>query len=246
MAPSIKQIIKGDSFILDNFKDIAPGSDRHCLNVSILCDSISKVIEGVNQDALVAAARIHDIGKCNNPSYFSENQDTESNIHDDLDPPISFQYISRHIADGVLKLVQLGIEPEVIKIVSEHHGDAIIGGIYKKAKKKYNSNTNEIHYRYKSTKPSCVESCILMISDVVESACRSISNSGKLDDVKSVIERLINGLIDDEQLDVLTIGQIRLIKKVLLKEIESIYHKRVSYDNDEEENEKDNIKRKED
>jgi len=234
MTPSIKQIIKGDSFILDNFKDIAPGSDRHCLNVSILCEAIGKVIEDIDHDDLIAAARLHDIGKCNNPSYFSENQDNDSNIHDDLDPPISFQYISRHISDGVLKLIQLGIKSEVIKIVSEHHGDSIVGGIYQKAKKKYNGSTMEEHYRYKSTKPTCVESCILMIADVVESACRSISNSGKLDDVKSVVERLINDLIDDEQLDVLTIGQIRLIKKILLKEIESIYHKRVSYEDDDE------------
>ncbi len=233
MTPSIKQIIKGDSFILDKFKDIAPGSDRHCLNVSILCDSICKVIEDIDTDSLIAAARLHDIGKCNNPSYFSENQDTETNIHDDLDPPISFQYISRHISDGVMKLIQLGIDQKVIKIVSEHHGDSIIGGIYQKAKKKYNGSTMAEHYRYKSVKPSCVESCVLMISDVVESACRSISNSGKLDDIKSVVERLINDLIDDEQLDVLTIGQIRLIKKVLLKEIESIYHKRVGYEDEE-------------
>ena len=237
-TPSTKQIISGDSFILDKFKDIAPGSDRHCLNVSILCDSIGKVIEGINVDNLTAAARLHDIGKCNNPIYFSENQDSDSNIHDELDPPVSFQYISRHIADGVMKLTQLGVDPDIIKIISEHHGDSIVGGIYNKAKKKYNGSTMEEHYRYKSIKPSSVESCILMIVDVIESACRSLSNSGKLDDVKSIVERLINDLIDDEQLDVLTIGQIRLIKKVLLKEVESIYHKRVSYEEEEEKDEK--------
>jgi membrane-associated HD superfamily phosphohydrolase len=73
-----------------------------------------------------------------------------------------------------------------------------------------------------------------MICDVVESACRSVSNTEKEVDFKSTIERLINSLIDDEQLDVLTIGHIRVIKKILIKEIESIYHKRVSYKVDDD------------
>ncbi len=234
MEIKIKNIINGDSPILEKFKDIAPGSDRHCLNVSILCESISKVIDNIDSTSLIVAARLHDIGKCNNPSYFSENQESDNNIHDELDPPISYQYISRHIADGVLKLIQLDVDPFIIKIISEHHGDAVIGGIYNKAKKKYNGSTMEEHYRYKSNKTTTVESCILMIVDIVESACRSLSSSGKLDDSKSTIERLINELIDDEQLDVLTIGQIRVIKRVLLKEINSIYHKRVDYDVEEQ------------
>ena len=40
----------------------------------------------------------------------------------------------------------------------------------------------------------------------------------------------MNKLIDDEQLDVLTIGDIRIIKRVLYKEIDSFFHKRVDYD----------------
>jgi membrane-associated HD superfamily phosphohydrolase len=169
-----------------------------------------------------------------NPSYFSENQEADSNVHDELDPPISYQYISRHISDGVLKLIQNYVDPIIIRIVSEHHGDTVMSGIFAKAKAKYNGNTIEDHYRYKSCKPSMIESCILMICDVVESACRSLSNTEKEVDFKLTIERLINSLIDDEQLDVLTIGHIRVIKKILIKEIESIYHKRVSYKVDDD------------
>ena len=222
-------IIDGDSNILERFKDMTPGTEKHCRNVSMLCESVGKNLDNINIDNLVAASLIHDIGKCCNPQYFSENQDTDKNIHDELDPSISYQYISRHISDGVLKLTQLGVDCDVIRIVSEHHGDTIIGSIYNKAKDKSNK-ISDIHYRYKSCKPSCVESCVLMICDVVESVCRSISNSGKIGDTKNVINNLINNLVDDEQLDVLTIGEIRIIKMVLLKEIESMYHKRVSYD----------------
>ena len=231
---NIKGILKGDDPILDTFKGVAPGSDRHCVNVALLCEAICKDVGDVNDDNLVVAARLHDIGKCINPLYFSENQD-QTNIHDDLEPTISYQYISRHIADGVLKLIQLGIPTDIIKIVSEHHGDSVIGAIYNKAKKKKKpTSQNEDFFRYKSCKPSSKESCILMICDVVESATRALYNAGKLDDAKSIIESLINKMVDDEQLDILTLGHIRVIKKVLLKETDSIYHKRVDYEAEED------------
>ena len=57
-----------------------------------------------------------------------------------------------------------------------------------------------------------------------------------MDDEKILIDNLINRLIDDEQLDILTIGDIRTIKKILLKEVKSIYHKRVEYGNETSEN----------
>ena len=233
MKVTADDIINDDTNIIERFKDITPGSEKHCRNVAMLCESVGKSIEGVDVKNLIASAKVHDIGKCCNPQYFSENQESDKNIHDDLEPSVSYQYISRHISDGVLKLVQAHVDYDIIRIVSEHHGDTVIGAIYNKAKDK-NSKVDDIHYRYKSRKPSCVESCILMISDVIESACRSISNSGKLDDPKNIIDGLVNNLIDDEQLDVLKIGEIRIIKRVLLKEVESIYHKRVSYDDDKE------------
>jgi len=238
MNITANDILSDDFVLLERFKDIAPGSQKHCANVAVLCESVSKVIDGINGKELVAAAKLHDIGKICNPQYFSENQEADTNIHDDLDPPVSYQYISRHIGDGVMKLIQQNIDPMIIRIVSEHHGDTVIGSIYNKAKAKYNGSVIEDHYRYKSCKPSMPESCILMICDVIESACRSVSNSKKEVDYKEFIDKLINNLIDDEQLDVLRIGHIRIIKKVLVKEIESMYHKRVSYDIEDESVEK--------
>ena len=229
----IKRVLKGDASILDTFKAVASGTDRHCVNVSLLCEAVGKDISDIDIDALVVAARLHDIGKCINPLYFSENQDA-TNVHDDLDPIISYQYISRHVADSVLKLTQLNAPVDVIRIVSEHHGDSVIEAICKKAKSTSERCIDKDFFRYKSCKPSSKESCILMICDVVESATRALSNAGKLDDSKSTIESLINKMIDDEQLDILTLGHIRIIKKVLLKETDSIYHKRVDYDKEED------------
>jgi len=224
----IKDIISGDSPILDRFKNVAPGTNRHCVNVSLLCEAIGKEVK-MNQEDLFVAARLHDIGKCNNPLYFSENQD-ENNIHDDLEPEISYQYISRHVSDGVLKLIQLGFSCDIAKIVSEHHGNTVLGAIASKDKK-----GDVDKYRYKSNKPSSKEACILMICDVIESATRSMADSGKLNDVKKVVDTLIEKLVSDEQLDIMKIGELRVIKDILVRETESVYHKRVDYEEQEEE-----------
>ncbi len=229
----VKDFIDSSSKLMERFKEVAPGTYRHCLNIASLVEPISKELE-LDTDSLMVAATLHDIGKCCNPEFFIENQADDKNPHNELDPPISYQYISRHLADSVLKLSQIGVPSKIIKIVSEHHGDSVIRPIYLKAKEKYNGNTIEDHYRYKSGKPSSIESCTLMICDVVESACRALSGNDKLGNVKETVERLLNSMVDDEQLDVLTIGHTRIIKKILVKEIEDMFHKRLDYELEKE------------
>jgi putative nucleotidyltransferase with HDIG domain len=233
MNDDLKELLSIDSSLMEVFKEKAAGTFRHCQNVASLCESVATEMD-VDSESLIIAAKLHDIGKTNNPIYFSENQPSDTNPHDELDPAISYQYISRHVADSVLKLIQISYIPkDVIVIVSEHHGDCIIGAIYNKAKELYNGSTVPDNFRYKNRKPTKVESAVLMICDVVESACRSLHNSNKLKDPKETIDRLVNNLIDDEQLDILTIGHLRTIRKVLYKEIESTFHKRVDYEGEE-------------
>ncbi len=226
-----KEFLLSSVHVLDRFKEIAPGTFRHCQNVAQLCEPLSKELD-LNTDALILAATLHDIGKCLNPDNFIENQSNGINPHDKLDPQVSFQFISRHLSDSVLKLIQLDVPQEVIKIVSEHHGNSTIKSIYLKAKELYEGVIVEDHFKYRSSKPTSVESCILMCCDVVESACRALANGGKLNDYKATIDRLINGMIEDEQLDILSLGQLRVIRKILTSEISNIYHKRLDYEED--------------
>lgn len=226
---NVKNILSGEHPILERFKEVCPGTYKHCQNVSELCDVVGKELKA-DLDILVTSALLHDIGKMNNSNYFSENQMDATNPHDDLEPQASYHIITKHVGDGVIKLIQLDMPKPVIRVVSEHHGDSIVKSIYNKAKDKYNGSTVEDHYRYKSCKPSSLESAILMCADSVEATTRSIANAGKLKDCKEVIYNIIDKLVEDEQIDILTIGQLRIIKKVLCKEIESIFHKRVDYD----------------
>lgn len=226
-----KEFLLNSTQILDRFKEIAPGTFRHCQNVAQLCEPLSKELS-LNSDTLMLAAVFHDIGKCLSPENFVENQTTGVNPHDTLDPMISFQFISRHLSDSVFKLTQLNAPIDVIKIVSEHHGNSTIKSIYVKAKELYKGSSVEDHYKYRSTKPTSLEACVLMCCDIVESACRALNNSGKLKDYKGSVDKLINGLIEDEQLDILSLGQLRVIKRILTSEISNIYHKRIDYEED--------------
>jgi hypothetical protein len=231
---NLKAIIEPSTSIMTRFRDKAPGSYKHCQAVSALCENVALEL-GLDVDLMSAAGMLHDIGKIVNPGYFTENQENV-NPHDELDPFVSYQIITRHISDTVLMLTQMtDITRKVIEIVSEHHGDAILMPFYLKQKEKTKNGILEDRFRYKSRKPTTTESSVLMIVDCIEATAKSIYNSGKQINVKEMVDSAFIRLEDDEQLDELKIGIKRIIKQVIYKEVESIYHKRVSYEELEKE-----------
>lgn len=225
-------IIESSTVLMSNFKEKAPGTHRHCLNVAQMGESVAKEMD-LDVDNFVIAATLHDIGKCFAPLNFIENQ-AGVNIHDKLDPCVSYQLISRHVSDSVLVLVQLGVPLPIINIVSEHHGNSLIKTIHNKAKALNSGFYNEDDFRYRSRVPTTPESCLLMICDVVESASRALFVNNKFDDAKIIVDKIINELVECQQLDMLTIGKIRVIKRQLYRELDSIYHKRLDYDEEPE------------
>jgi len=235
MEDNEKSIIDVANAHLEKVKDVAPGTCKHMLETASLCEAIGKEL-GLDVEVLKCAAMLHDIGKVNFPDYFSENQ-VENNPHDGLDSYISYMIITRHVADSVAYLIQIPEIPrQVIEIVSQHHGNCVQYSMYNKAK---GSGDNEIvadRYRYKSRKPESVEAAILMIVDSVEATAKSEFNSGRLKTPESrtkVIDSTVDRLVLDGQLDELKIGVIRVVKEVLFRELNSTYHKRVTYHDDD-------------
>jgi len=219
--------------LYEYFREKAPGSYRHCEAVASICEIIANELP-LDKEALVMAAKLHDIGKTAHPEAFSENQAKDENLHDNISPKESYQYISRHIGDGLVILAQHpSIPREVLGIVSQHHGNTCIRSICKRAKE-MDPDVDEADFRYHSDKPTTKEAAVLMIVDVVEAATKSLYNSGQLEDIQNAVDKLIDALIDDRQLDNMRIGDVRVIKKILYKELDNIYHKRVSYGDEEE------------
>ena len=76
-----------------------------------------------------------------------------------------------------------------------------------------------------------------MIVDSVEATAKSLSSNGKMDEPenrKNLVDNTINRLVDDDQLDNVKMGVLKVIRKILYKELDSMYHRRVPYPDDEE------------
>lgn len=225
-----KKYLEPDFPLLEAFRELAPGSFKHSQNVANMCELIAMDLS-LRADLMKVVGLYHDIGKMYNPKMFSENQEDE-NPHDKLEPYVSYHLISRHIGDSVLILLNNDFPTELIKIISQHHGNTIMRYFYDKSKSQI-----EDLYRYKGKQPESDEAAILMIVDSVEATARSLSSNGKMDEPinrKNLVDNTINRLTDDDQLDNIKMGVLKVIRKVLYKELDSMYHRRVSYPDDEE------------
>ena len=232
-SSELKQYLDPEYPLLDKFKSTCPGTYRHSINVADLCESVASDL-GLDTVLMRVCATYHDIGKMVNPKYFTENQNGEGNPHDHLEPHISYQLITRHVADSVFILLnETDLPKDVLEIISEHHGDSVLKAIYKKTDSK-----NEDSFRYKCPKPSGVYASILMISDAVEATARSVSDKLTTPEAKAkVVKETIDRLRDDKQLDEMKVGTLRQVQQRLVRELDGIYHTRLDYAKDEEDKE---------
>lgn len=212
--------------LLSKFRENCPGTYKHSQTLASMVEGVSLALN-LDVGFMKVAATYHDIGKSFSPQFFAENQLNNENPHIELAPEISYQIITRHVSDSVAILINDGNFPRrVIEIISQHHGQTVLKYFFRKSGKDV-----EDFFRYKTTKPTCIESAILMVCDVVEATSRAHIQSDKFDPI-SIIENTINDLIDDGQLDevVMKLGDLKKIKIALGKELEGTYQKRVDYE----------------
>ena len=222
----LKKYLENDYPLLATFKNVAPGTYKHSQNVANLAEAIAEELK-LDTTLMKVCATYHDIGKMWYPQYFSENQEGKYNPHDDLDPQISFQLISKHVADTCAILIsETDMPREVIEIISQHHGNTVLNGIFIKSESK-----NKDTYRYKTSVPDNEYSSVLMICDSVEATARSIvEKMSEADNRIECVKNTIDRLREDMQLDEMKVGMLRQIQSRLIRELDTIYHKRIDYD----------------
>ena len=220
--------------LLQKFRESCPGTYKHSQAISSIIEGVALSL-GLNVIKMKIMAQYHDIGKMFSPKYFTENQVDEENPHDKLTPKISYSIITRHVSDSVAILINDHNFPrDIIEAISQHHGTTVLRYFFDK------SGTDiDAAFRYKTYKPICIEAAVLMICDQIEATSRSFMQSNKFD-AQVVIDKTINSLIDDGQLDdvVMRLGDLKKTKDALKKEIEGSYQKRVDYDKAKEESAK--------
>ncbi len=227
----------------------APGTYHHSMVVASLAESAAEEI-GANAAMCRVCSYFHDIGKLKKPEYFIENQG-DTNPHDSLTPTMSAIIIIAHVKDGVDMAIKHKLNPKIIEVIREHHGDSLVSYFYHKAKDlRYEvekrveeglENKEDIpevdakNFRYPGPGPSSRESGIISLADCVESASRSLKKPTP-QKIKNLVNDLVMARVTSGQLDHsgLTMGDIKSACDSFSATLRSMMHTRIDYPKDEE------------
>ncbi len=216
--------------LLRRMSEVAPGTFQHSIQVGNLAAEIARKI-GAKAQLVRTGALYHDIGKIQNPIYFTENQSGGINPHEQLSCIDSAGMIISHVTDG-LKLADKYNLPEVIKnFIATHHGQGKAKFFYVKWKNEHpDEDIDELIFTYPGPNPFTKEQAILMMADAVEAASRSLP-----DYTEQTIRQLVNRIIDSMLTEgyfrecPITFRDIAYAKTVLIEKLKTIYHTRISY-----------------
>lgn len=225
---SLLELSDTNSKLLKELSNKAPGTFNHSLQVANLAEAAANEI-GANAMLVRVGALYHDIGKMNDPTYFTENQITNVNPHNDLNPKDSAGIIINHVIKGIELARKNNLPDRIIDFIRSHHGTTFVYYFYKK-QKELEEEVDEKHFRYPGPLPFSKETAILMMADSVEAASKSLKDPTFLI-IGEFVDKIISGQMKANQFlnaDI-TFKEIEAIKKVFKQKLTNIYHLRVEY-----------------
>jgi putative nucleotidyltransferase with HDIG domain len=226
----------------------APGTYHHSQMVASLAETAALDLD-LSPQLVTAMALYHDLGKIDNPHFFTENHTVYKNPHDNLPPRESSKNIIAHIPDGLERAKKLKLPDAVSSSIRQHHGTKVVRFFYDKAREMSTVESDGFDnkgFRYEGEKPKNIENAIIMLADQVEAASKSLASPTD-EEIKNIIRTIINVNMDENQFDEcegLTFKALNIIANSFHRKLSSIYHMRVSYpgfdfkDTDKEEKEK--------
>ena len=224
---SLLELSDTNSKLLRELADKAPGTFQHSLQVANIAEAAANAI-GANTLLTRVGALYHDIGKIKNPVFFSENQATYS-PHDDLEPEVSSKIIIDHVLNGIKNARKSKLPDRVIDFIRTHHGTTTVLYFLQQAKQN-NPDIDVAQFQYPGPKPFSKETAIVMISDGVEAASKSLKEP-TAEKIIAFVDKIVQRLMDEKQfLEAnITLREIETVKSVLSEKLISSYHLRVSY-----------------
>jgi putative nucleotidyltransferase with HDIG domain len=221
-----------------------PGTYHHALMVGNLAE---RAAEAIAADPLLArvGAYYHDIGKLENPLAFIENQAGGENVHDELDPEVSAQILKQHVVDGIDIAYRAKLPKPIISFIPQHHGTAIIGYFYGKARElaaapfgglatpegaRAADTVDPRRFRHAGPKPQSKEAALIMLADGVEASVRSLSARDEAA-IRGMVTRIIEERLVDGQFDEcdLTLRDVERIREAFVGQLLGMYHQRIAY-----------------
>ncbi len=225
---SLLELSDTNTPILRLLSQKAPGTLQHVLTVANIAEE-SAVAIGANSLLVRIGSIYHDIGKIKYSKYFIENQQNIINPHKKLSPKESAKIILEHVSIGVRLAKKYHLPDSVTDFIRTHHGNSIISYFYEKQKKIYpNIKVDKKKFQYSGPKPFSKETAIVMISDSIEAASKSIKNPS-IKDLENLVENIIEKQKIENQFSNadITLKEIEKVKQVLKKKLRNIYHTRI-------------------
>ena len=212
----------------------APGTFQHSLQVMNMVDAAARAI-GANADLVRAGALYHDIGKMTNPLCFIENESVvvregAPKYHTGLSSEQSAKDIIRHMSDGVEIARKNHLPDTIIDFIRSHHGTTTTGFFYQQFLREGGDPARVDEFRYPGIKPVSKEQIILMLSDSVEAASRTLKEFTP-EAYSAFVERIVAGKMDEGQFDRadITISELGTVKETLKQYLAQINHERIVY-----------------
>lgn len=216
--------------LLRSLSETAPGTFQHSMQVANLAAEVANKI-GAKAQLVRTGALYHDIGKMNNPEYYTENQLGGVNPHKMLSNKDSAAIILRHIVDGEEMADRFQLPRVIRDFISTHHGRGVAKYFFISEKNEHpDENIDIADYTYKGPNPSTTEQAILMMVDAVEATARSLTEYTE-ESIGQLVDRTIDGQVADGFFTEcpITFRDIYTAKEVLKEKLKTIYHTRVSY-----------------
>jgi cyclic-di-AMP phosphodiesterase PgpH len=210
-------------------KDV-PGTFQHSLQVANLAEEAIFYIGG-NSLLVRAGAMYHDIGKMQNPNFFTENQANGFSPHQEIEPIESARIIINHVIIGIEMAKKYKLPEQVIDFIRTHHGTTEVRYFLNLFKKQgHNADAAVNQFRYPGPIPFSKETAVLMIADGVEAASRSLKMHDAVS-INDLVDSIIDYKIESNQFinSDITFKDITTIKKIFKKRLMNIYHARIEY-----------------
>lgn len=226
---SLREYSDSNNKLLRELNEKAPGTFQHSIQVANLAEAAAKEINA-NSLLVRTGALYHDIGKMLNPMYFTENQATSVNPHNELSPEDSAKIIIDHVIKGIELAKKNKLPDRLIDFIRTHHGTSLVYYFYKKEEELNPDAVAIKKFSYPGPIPFSKETAILMICDAAEAASKSLKEPTALL-IDQLIDRVVQGQMDNGQFQnaAITFSEIEQVKKVIKKKLNNMYHVRIEY-----------------
>ena len=215
--------------LLRKMSEVAPGTFQHSIMVGNLAAAISDKIDAKTQ-LVRTGALYHDIGKIQNPAFFTENQ-AGVNPLNKMDRKAAAQIIISHVTEGLKLADKYNLPTEIKDFIMTHHGLGKTKYFYISYKNEHpKEKIDESVFSYAGPNPFTREQAILMMADTVEAASRSLTEYTE-ENISNLVNTLIDGQVSDGFYTdcPITFHDINVAKQVLTERLKVIYHTRISY-----------------